>query len=105
MRILYVTTVAITARAFLLPFIRHYRACGHVVDVMPAANGASADGLPEECDHVYDVQWRRSPLFAPLSMIEGLRLRKIIARNRYDIVHVHTPIAAFAYALLSCGHE
>ena len=93
MRILYVTTVADTVRAFLLPFISHYRDLGSTVGV--AAKGASASGLSEVSDRVYDLRWSRSLAAVPLSLLEGLRLRRIIVKARYDIVHVHTPIAAF----------
>ncbi len=91
--ILYVTTIATTASAFLTPLIRHYRALGGRVDV--AANGVSGTELEECCDTLYQMNWSRSLRHCGRSVMEGLRLRRIIESGRYDIVHVHTAIASF----------
>lgn len=96
LRILYVTTIARTIQAFLLPFLSHYRELGAAVGV---AAGASAGGLAPFADQVYDMRWSRSLAALPLALLEGLRLRRIVAQRRYDIVHVHTPIAAFCARL------
>ena len=103
MRILKVSTIARTIGAFLLPFIRRYRQRGDTVDI--AANGATASGLADECDGIYDLNWSRSPLLGPVSLIEAMRLRRIIARGNYDIVHVHTPIAAFCTRCCLAGMD
>jgi glycosyltransferase involved in cell wall biosynthesis len=101
MRILYVTTVAVTIRAFLLPFISHYRKLGARVDV--AANGVSGPEWAQLCDMAYDLEWRRSIWSLPRALRDGFKIRRIVTQGQYDIVHVHTPIAAFCTRLSLIG--
>ena len=99
-RLLVVTTVSITIRAFLLPWASHYRAQGWQVDAL-------AQGISEcaECtaafDQVWGIQWSRNPL-SPMNFISAPQRLQEIAKN-YDLIHVHTPVAAFVtrYALNS----
>jgi len=89
-----VTTVFTTLRAFLLPYAQYFRAKGWTVDAM--ANGASTS---HECldtfNHCYDVEWSRNPLDLSNFIKTPTYIRKIVEQNGYDIVHVHTPVAAF----------
>jgi glycosyltransferase involved in cell wall biosynthesis len=96
--LLIVATVDNFLRDFLLPFGRHYRALGWRVDAL-----AARDETYAECaavfDHVWDIDWTRDP-----TRLSGLpkqlrTVREIVARGRYDIVHVHTPIAALVTRL------
>lgn len=99
---LFVTTVDITLEAFLLPFADRFRQLGWRVDA--ASRGATGNPqLEEHFDERFDLDWSRSPL-DPRNLTRGAdEIRSIADRGRYDIVHVHTPIAAFAtrYALRS----
>lgn len=92
---LFVTTVDITLEAFLVPFADRFRADGWRVDA--ASCGATAN--PRIADHFdarFDIDWSRNPL-DPRNLLVGARqVREIVERGGYDIVHVHTPIAAFA---------
>ncbi len=97
---LFVTTVPVTLKAFLLPFSDYFRAHGWRVDGM--ANGATREpAIASHFDTLYDVAWSRSPL-NPRNLLGTARnVRETVVRGRYDVVHVHTPIAAFVtrYAL------
>jgi glycosyltransferase involved in cell wall biosynthesis len=99
-KLLVVTTVPITIRSFLLPFIKHFRSLGWQVDSM--AQGISADqNCVENCDRTYDIQWSRN-VFDPRNLWAGVsRVKEVVTEEKYDLVHVHTPIAAFVtrYAL------
>ncbi|MFM2314253.1 MAG: hypothetical protein RLZZ04_3529, partial [Cyanobacteriota bacterium] len=99
-KLLVVTTVPITIRSFLLPFIKHFRSLGWQVDGM--AQGISADqDCVANCDRIYDIQWSRN-VFDPRNLLAGVsRVKEVVAAQKYDLVHVHTPIAAFVtrYAL------
>jgi glycosyltransferase involved in cell wall biosynthesis len=99
-KLLVVTTVPITIRSFLLPFIKHFRSLGWQVDGM--AQGISADqDCVENCDRIFDIQWSRN-VFDPRNLLAGVsRVKEVVTEGKYDLVHVHTPIAAFVtrYAL------
>jgi glycosyltransferase involved in cell wall biosynthesis len=99
-KLLVVTTVPITLRSFLLPFVKHFRSLGWQVDGM--AQGISADqDCVATCDRIYDIQWSRN-VFDPRNLLAGVsRVKEVVAEANYDLVHVHTPIAAFVtrYAL------
>lgn len=95
--VLFVTTVASTLSHFLVPFALHFRDRGWRVDA--AANGV--DGAPKiqgAFDHLYELPLSRSILDVG-GMIRGLRALAPVLESRPDIVHVHTPIAAFVTRL------
>jgi glycosyltransferase involved in cell wall biosynthesis len=99
-RLLYVTTVSQSLRGFINPFARHFRQLGWTVDGI--ARGATQCG---DCrcafDRLWEAPWSRNPL-APNNLLAAAReIRKVVDAGRYDIVHVHTPVAAFVtrYAL------
>jgi glycosyltransferase involved in cell wall biosynthesis len=93
-RLLLTATIAATLRGFLLPIAGHFRNRGWRVDGM--ARGVSAD---PECvagfDRVHDIEWSRNPLRLGNFLGTPRRIREIVEREGYDIVHVHTPVAAF----------
>ncbi|MBW4688340.1 MAG: glycosyltransferase family 4 protein [Komarekiella atlantica HA4396-MV6] len=99
-KLLMVTTIPDTLKAFLLPFTYHFRAQGWRVDAMACGISASTECL-QAFDHVWDVEWSRNPL-APFNLVVAPRIiQEVIQQGKYDIVHVHTPVAAFVtrYAL------
>jgi glycosyltransferase involved in cell wall biosynthesis len=97
-RLLIATTVPNFLRAFLLPYVRHFRSLGWTVDAI--ANGVSQNA---ECldafDRVWDVPWARNPLL-PSNLLQAPRtVAEIVGKGAYDIVHVHTPVAGLACRL------
>jgi glycosyltransferase involved in cell wall biosynthesis len=93
-RVLMAATVPVFIRSFLLPLARHFRAMGWRVDAM--ARGVSeCEQTRAAFDSVWDIGWARSPL-APGNLVEPpRRLREVVAREGYDLIHVHTHVAAF----------
>lgn len=94
---LLVATEASTVRSFLLPIGRHFREKGWTVDV--AARGALAC---QECvasfDVAHDMSWHRRPArFENFRSIQ--EVRRLVSREGYDLVHVHTPTAGFVVRL------
>lgn len=93
-KLLIIATVPTMIRAFLLPFSRHYRELGWQVDA--AANQIS--GLTEihgEFDACYDLPLTRNPTDLKMMMQAPTIIRRVVEQGQYDIVHVHSPIAAF----------
>ena len=93
-KILMVTTIPGTIYDFLLPFVRYFRSLGWQVDGM--ATDISQDQIcVAEMDAVWDVAWSRNPL-EPRNFLRAVpRIKEIVAQGNYDLVHVHTPVAAF----------
>lgn len=92
--ILFVTTIPEMLAAFLLPFADHFRLQGHQVDAM-AANIQNFPAVTARFDKTWDVPFARNPLALNNLRIAPKLIRAAIARGQYDIVHVHTPVAAF----------
>lgn len=93
-KLLIVATVAETLDAFLLPFAQHFRRQGWQVDAL--AEGANrSQACRDSFDQVWDIHWSRNP-FDPRNLLSAApALRDRVRQGRYDLVHVHTPVAAF----------
>ena len=93
-KLLMVTTVPSTLRSFLLPFAAHFRAQGWQVDAMACGVSMSAE-CQQGFDRVWEVKWSRNPLDPRNLLAAPQVIREIVTREKYNIVHVHTPVAAF----------
>ncbi len=105
-RLLMVTTIPDTLKAFLLPFARHFRAQGWRVDAMACGISNSPECL-ETFDHVWDVEWSRNPLDPRNLLVAPSIIQEVVQQAEYNIVHVHTPVAAFVcrYALSNFKYQ
>ncbi|MFC1465579.1 MAG: glycosyltransferase family 4 protein [Candidatus Brachytrichaceae bacterium NZ_4S206] len=101
-KLLIASTVAAAHRAFFLPFARHFRSLGWRVDGI-AAGISSVLECHQAYDCVFEIDWSRNPLDWRNLGRAASNLRHIVETEGYDIVHVHTPVAAFVtrYALRS----
>jgi glycosyltransferase involved in cell wall biosynthesis len=99
-RLLMVTTIPATLISFLLPFVKHLRSQGWQVDAMSCGVSSNSKCL-QEFDRVWDVEWSRNPLDPRNLLATPGKIREIVMREKYNIIHVHTPVAAFVtrYAL------
>ena len=98
-KLLIITTIPETIKAFLLPYARHYRALGWRVDAM-ARDITKYPPLAGSFDKLIDAQWSRSP--NPSNIMKNARVvLETVTNEDYDIVHTHTPVASFVarYAL------
>ena len=93
-KLLMVTTVPSTLRSFLLPFAAHFRAQGWQVDAMACGVSMSAE-CQQAFDRVWEVKWSRNPLDPRNLLAAPQVIREIVTSEQYNIVHVHTPVAAF----------
>jgi glycosyltransferase involved in cell wall biosynthesis len=99
-KLLVIATIPATLSGFILPFIQYFRGLGWQVDGMAQSITTDSDCV-SECDRVWDVQWSRNPLDPRNLVVAVPRIKEVIAQGNYDLVHVHTPVAAFVtrYAL------
>jgi glycosyltransferase involved in cell wall biosynthesis len=58
-------------------------------------------------DRVWEVEWSRNPLDPRNLLAAPQVIRDLVTREKYDIIHVHTPVAAFVtrYALKNIRHQ
>ena len=97
-KVLFITTIPITLEAFFLRFARHFRARGWRVDAMSNGVSTSLECI-EAFDQVWDIDWARSP-FTPSNLFHSpQKVREIVQREQYDLVHTHTPVASFVTRL------
>lgn len=96
-KILYVATVVKThIMEFHIPYLKLLKEMGYETAVA-AANDYDN---PEECkipycDHYYEIDFDRNPIHQ--KNIKAVRqLKTLIEREKFDIVHCHTPVGAMA---------
>ena len=99
-RILYVTTISRTINAFLQPHIKFLVDQGCVVDIATNVTDEIDDELLAVGVRIFSVRFQRTPV-SLMNLIACRQMKLIQKRERYDIVHVHTPVASFVtrYAL------
>ena len=93
-RILYVATVSNSLWGFLGPLAAHFRSLGWRVDGM-ARGATDCQRCRPMFDHLWEAPWSRNPLDARNMLVAPNFIRDIVGAERYHIVHVHTPVAAF----------
>lgn len=93
-KIAIVTTIAGAIEDFILPFVYHYRQLGWQVDGV-AVDITSNQACVEAFNNSWDVPWSRNPLDLRNFIHAVPKIQEILIRGDYDLVHVHTPVAAF----------
>lgn len=98
MRILYITTIGGTMR-FFKSFIKELIEEGSTVDIATNISGSDVLACYREWGcKVYPISCTRSP--SDKGNIRAVKeIRRIVTQGDYDIVHCHTPIAAFCTRL------
>lgn len=99
-KILIVATIPDTLRGFILPFVRYFRTQGWTVDGMACGISECTDCI-REFNRTWDVEWSRNPLDSSNFLKTPRVIQEVVLQERYNLVHVHTPVAAFVtrYAL------
>ena len=98
-KVLYITTVSRTINAFLVPHIEMLLDNGYEVDCASSIDKPINEKLQGRGVKVFEVPFSRNPL--GIGNIKAfINLIKIQNMNNYDIIHVHTPIAAIYGRLL-----
>lgn len=92
-KILFVTTISKTIKAFLIPYAKEIEKKGGIIDAMC---GGDIGEIRRYFRKIWKVNFTRKPLLAiALLPFTLYRVKKVVIAEKYDIVHVHTPIASF----------
>jgi glycosyltransferase EpsD len=99
LKILYVTTISNTVNAFLIPHIRYLIEEGNQVDVACNCVQELSPELEKLGCSIHDVGFQRSPL-SRKNYVAYKKLKMLAEREKYDLIHTHTPIASFIARLV-----
>lgn len=99
-RLLIITTIPDTIKAFFLPMANYFQSQGWQVDAMAKGITTNLECL-KTFNQVWDVELSRNPLKLQHFTIATQRIQSVVSKEEYDIVLVSTPVAAFVtrYAL------
>ena len=98
-KILYITTVSRTINAFLVPHIHALLDKGIQVDCACCIDKEIDSTLINRGVKVYNIPFSRNPL-GMNNYHAFKKLKSIQKENKYDFVHIHTPIAGLYGRLL-----
>lgn len=98
-KVLYITTVSRTVNAFLVPHIEMLLDEGYKVDVATCIDKPINDKLIKRNIKIFNIPFARNPLHVG-NLKAFKELIKIQKQEQYDIIHVHTPVAALFGRLL-----
>lgn len=91
---LFVASVYTHLAAFHIPFVKMLQEWGYEVH----AAASSAEGHKEKVEEAGVVCWEipfaRSP-YSPANIAACRQLKALLRENHFDLIHVHTPVAAF----------
>ena len=97
-KILYVTTIATSINAFLVPHIKYLIDEGYEVDVATNIDVEINEELIKKGVRIFNIPFQRNPL--SLKNKDAYKdIQKLYQKEKYDIVHVHTPVASFVTRL------
>lgn len=93
-KILYVTTVSSTINTFLIPHIKHLMDLGNEVQIASSLDQEINKELIEYGVKFNELAFSRNPI--SISNKKALKeIRDLYNKEKFDIVHVHTPVASF----------
>jgi glycosyltransferase involved in cell wall biosynthesis len=94
-QVLFLATVYSHLAQFHIPFMNLLRSRGYTVHAAACMDGSHhVDRVVATGTTCWNIPFARSP-YRPRNIIASLRLRELLAREHYDLIHVHTPVAAF----------
>jgi len=92
--VLFIATVYSHLASFHIPFMEMLQEMGYEVH----AAACSSSGRREEVEKIgvtcWEIPFARSP-YSPANLQAFFRLRDLLKEHHFDLIHVHTPVAAF----------
>lgn len=93
-KILFIATVYTHLAAFHIPFMRLLQDKGYEVHAAASPAGGRKAEVEEAGVRCWEVPFVRSP-YSPGNLAAYRALKALLARERFALIHVHTPVAAF----------
>jgi len=93
-KVLFIASIYTHFTAFHIPFMKLLQSWGYEVH----AAASPAEGHKDEVEAIgvrcWDIPFVRSP-FNPKNLTAYRKLKSLLKRERFDLIHVHTPTAAW----------
>ena len=93
-KVLFIASVYTHLAAFHIPFMKMLQERGYEVH----AAASSSEGRREDVERVgvtcWEIPFARSP-YSPANIQAYRRLKDLLREHHFDLIHVHTPVAAF----------
>lgn len=93
-KVLFISSVYTHLAAFHIPFMKLLQTKGYDVHAAASPESGRKDDVEAAGVTCWDVPFARSP-YKPRNLLAYARLRDLLRRQQYDLIHVHTPVAAF----------
>lgn len=93
-KVLFVATVYIHLAAFHIPFMKLLQDWGYEVHVAASPSEGHKDKVETAGVTCWDIPFARSPVSLK-NLVAYYRLKALLSQERFDLIHVHTPIAAW----------
>jgi len=93
-KVLFIATVYTHLAAFHIPFMKMLQEKGYEVH----AAASSFEGRREDVERIgvtcWEIPFARSP-YSPANIQAYNKLKDLLGKHYFDLIHVHTPVAAF----------
>lgn len=104
MKILYVTTVSLTLNTFLIPHIKYLIEKGNNIQIASNIDVELAKEFINSNIKHTKIDFSRNPI--SLSNKKAyIQIKELYEKERFDIIHVHTPVASFITRLALRNEE
>lgn len=90
-RVLFSATIVRHIMRFHLPYLKWFKEQGWETWVAAHDDGSDGTTAIPYCDHFVNVDFSRSP-YSKQTIVAYRQLRELFRRERFDIVHTHTPV-------------
>ncbi len=93
-RVLFVATVYTHLAAFHIPFMKLLQSWGYEVHAAASPDEGHKSEVESIGVRCWDVPFVRSPV-SPNNLVAYRKLKALLTKEHYDLIHVHTPMAAW----------
>jgi len=93
-KVLFIATVHSHFAAFHIPFMKMLQEKGYEVHAAASSVTGRRDDVENAGVICWEIPFKRSP-YNPANLKAFSELRSLLKNHHFDLIHVHTPVAAF----------